>query len=227
MSSVTSTSAGGGLSREADGVVEENLVTSGLDDQRRQAGQVGEYGADEAESGVLSRRIVGDSGLEVFSAEQRVDLALGFHGRPGQGEVGIRRHDESRGRQGEPAIAGVHQGGDGESTTGGLAREGDVRRGDAVMQEGFISHKSVVNRCRIRVLGGEPVVDGDDLGVRPPADLRGQVSGEEGVPHHVHAAVEIQNNVVRFDSVDGDLGGWDAAQCGGGHGHVGGQWLRR
>ena len=34
---------GGGLSREAEGVVEENLVSSGLDDQGRQAGQVGEY----------------------------------------------------------------------------------------------------------------------------------------------------------------------------------------
>jgi len=31
------------LSREADGVVEENLVTSGLDDQGRQAGQAGGY----------------------------------------------------------------------------------------------------------------------------------------------------------------------------------------
>jgi hypothetical protein len=96
-----------------------------------------------------------------------------------------------------------------------------------VVQEGFIGRKSVVNRCRIRMLGGEPVVDRDDLGVRPPADLRGQVSGEEGVPHHVHAAVEVENNVARFDSVDCDLGGWDAAQCGRGHGHVGGQRLRR
>jgi hypothetical protein len=57
---------GGGLSCQAEGVVEENLVSSGLDDQGRQAGQVGEYGADEAKSGVLSRRIVGDSGLEGF-----------------------------------------------------------------------------------------------------------------------------------------------------------------
>ena len=79
-------------------------------------------------------------------------------------------------------IAGVDQGGDGEPAAGGLSREGDVRRGDAVVQEGFVGRKSVVDRCRIRVLGGEPVVDGDDLGVRPPADLRGQVSGEEGVP---------------------------------------------
>jgi hypothetical protein len=56
---------GGGLSREANGVVEQNLVTSGLDDQGRQAGQVGEYGADEAKSGVLSRYVVRDSGLVV------------------------------------------------------------------------------------------------------------------------------------------------------------------
>src|SRR5438128_10881040 len=64
---------GGGLLREADGVVEENLVSSGLDDQGRQAGQIGEYRADEAKSGVSSRRIVGDSGLKEFSAHQRVD----------------------------------------------------------------------------------------------------------------------------------------------------------
>src|SRR3954468_23416194 len=62
----------GGLLREADGVVEENLVTSGLDDQGRQAGQIGEYRADEAKSGVSSRGVVGDSGLEAFSAHQRV-----------------------------------------------------------------------------------------------------------------------------------------------------------
>ena len=81
---------GGGLPREADGVVEENLVRSRLNDQGRQAGQVGEDRADEAKSGVLSRRVVGDPGLEVLPAEQRVGLALGVHGRPGQGEVRVR-----------------------------------------------------------------------------------------------------------------------------------------
>jgi len=80
----------GGLPREADGVIEQNLVTSGLDDQRRQAGQVGKYGADEAESGVLSRHVVGDSGLEGLETEQRVDVTLGFHGRPGEGEIDVR-----------------------------------------------------------------------------------------------------------------------------------------
>src|SRR3954447_844367 len=69
---------GGGLSREADGVVEENLVTSGLDDQGRQAGQAGEDGADEAKTGILPRRVVGDASLERFPAEQRIDLAPGL-----------------------------------------------------------------------------------------------------------------------------------------------------
>jgi hypothetical protein len=85
----------------------------------------------------------------------------------------------------------------------------------------------VVDRGRVRVLGGETVVDGDDLGARPPADLGGQVSGKEGVPDDVHAAVEVKNNVARFDAVDRDLGGRDAAQRGCGHGHVDRQRLRR
>jgi hypothetical protein len=67
-------------------------------------------------------------------------------------------------------------------------------------------------RRRIPVLGGEPVVDGDDPGLRPPADLRGQLGGQEGVPDHVHAAVEVQHHVARVDSLDSDLGGRDSAQ---------------
>ena len=39
--------------------------------------------------------------------------------------------------------------------------------------------------------------------------------------------MEVENDVARFDPVDCDLGGWDAAQCGCGHGHIDGQRLRR
>ena len=79
-------------------------------------------------------------------------------------------------------IAGVDQGGDGEAAAGGLAREGDVRRGGAGLQEGLVGGQSVVDRGRVRVLGGEPVVDGDDLGAGPPADLRGQAGGGKASP---------------------------------------------
>jgi hypothetical protein len=78
----------GSLSRKADGIVEQHLVCAGLDHQVRQARQVGE--ADQARSGSMSRRIVGDAGSQAFPAEQRVDLASRLHGRPGQGEIDVR-----------------------------------------------------------------------------------------------------------------------------------------
>ena len=46
-------------------------------------------------------------------------------------------------------------------------------------------------------------------------------------PHHIHAGVEVENYVASFDSLDRDLGGRNVAQCGCGHGDLGGQRLRR
>jgi hypothetical protein len=95
------------------------------------------------------------------------------------------------------------------------------------VEERLVGRESVVDCCRIRVLGREPVVDRAGPGLRPPADLRGQVGGEGGVPHHVHARVEVENHVARLDAVDRDLGGRHAAQRALGHGHVRWQGLRR
>jgi len=39
--------------------------------------------------------------------------------------------------------------------------------------------------------------------------------------------VEVRDDMAGFASGDGDLGGRNAAECGGGHGHVGRQRLRR
>jgi len=124
-------------------------------------------------------------------------------------------------------VASIDEGRDGEAATGGLSREGDVRRSGAVVEEGFVRRKSVVDRCRIRVLGSEPVVDGDDLGAGTPTDLRGQVGDEERVSHHVHATVEVENDVARVDSTNGDLGGRNAAQRACGHGDPGRERLCR
>ena len=49
-------------------------------------------------------------------------------------------------------------------------------------QEGLVGRESVVDRRRVGVFGGEPVVDGDDLGARPPADLRGQAAAGRRPP---------------------------------------------
>jgi hypothetical protein len=178
-----------------------------------------------ANIGLIS--VVADAGLEELPAEQRVGLAFGIHGRPGQGEIGVGRHGEGRGWQGQTVISGVDQGGDGKPAASGFPREGDVRRGGPVLQQSFVGRKGVVDSRRIRMFWGEPVVDGDDLGAGPPADLRAEVSNTEGVTQYIDAAMEVKNNIARFDSVDSDLGGWDATQCACGHGHTGGQRLRR
>jgi hypothetical protein len=60
----------GGAPGEAERVVEENLVRPGLDDQVRQAGQVGEQRTDQREGGVLARCVVRDAGGEELPAEQ-------------------------------------------------------------------------------------------------------------------------------------------------------------
>ncbi len=93
-------------------------------------------------------------------------------------------------------IAGVDQGGDGEAAAGGFAREGDVRWGDAVVQEGLVGREGVVDRGWVGVLGGEPVVDRDDRGAGPPPDLRGEAGGLECVSEDVDAAVEVQDDVA-------------------------------
>jgi hypothetical protein len=58
-------------------------------------------------------------------------------------------------------VAGVEEGGDGEAAAGGLAGEGDVRRGGAGVQEGLVGGQGVVDGGGVGVLGGQAVVDGD------------------------------------------------------------------
>ena len=114
----------------------------------------------------MIRGVVGDPGLQVSPAQQRVDLVLRLLAR-------ARR--------------------------GGLPREGDVRRGCAVFQEGFAGCNSVVDRCRIRVLGGEPAI-GDDLGAcrRPICEARS--AARKVSPQYAHAAHGStgQDGEVRF-----------------------------
>ena len=108
-------------------------------------------------------------------------------------------------------IACADQRGDHKPAASRLSREHDVRGVDATFQKGLVRRERVVDRCRVRVLRSESIVDGDDLGTHSPTDLRGQASGQEGVPDDVHATVEVENNVARLDSRDRDLGGRNAA----------------
>jgi hypothetical protein len=75
-------------------------------------------------------------------------------------------------------VAGVDHGGDGEPAAGGFAREGDVRRGGAVVEEGLVGGEGVVDRG-----GGDGDVGGQRLGgyqlaEQPPLLADADVGGE-------------------------------------------------
>jgi len=55
--------------------------------------------------------------------------------------------------------------------TGAFSCEDDVRRSGAALEETLVRRERVVDCCRVRVFGGEAVVDGDGLGVDPSADF--------------------------------------------------------
>ena len=127
--------------------------------------------------------------------------------------------------QRKTVLASIDEGRDGEPSTGGFPSEDDVRRVRIAAQERFVGRQRIVDRGRIRMLGREPVIDRDDLGAGPLTDLRGQVGSEERVSQHVHATVEVHDDMAGFDPVDRDLGRSDAAECAFGHVHIGGQRL--
>src|SRR5262249_59339794 len=60
--------------------------------------------------------------------------------------------------------------------------EGGAGGGGAAGEEGLGGGGGVVARGGVGVLGGEPVVHGDDLGAGPPADLRGQAAAWTASP---------------------------------------------
>jgi len=60
------------LAREAGGVVEEHLVRSGLDQQRRESGEVGEDGADQGVGWVCASQVVRGPGTDGLGADGTV-----------------------------------------------------------------------------------------------------------------------------------------------------------
>jgi hypothetical protein len=67
--------------RETDSVVEENLVSSALDQQSWEADQIREYRADEAETSILSRRVIRQPRPTIMAGLTRAWRKTGHSGR--------------------------------------------------------------------------------------------------------------------------------------------------
>jgi hypothetical protein len=87
-------------------VVEEHLVGADLDQQGRQAGQVGRHRrAEQRVAAVLADDVEAAHPVEGRPFEQGIRFRLGHHAHPGSRRVHARRERDDRRRHGEPGVA--------------------------------------------------------------------------------------------------------------------------
>jgi hypothetical protein len=140
--------------REPDGVVKEELVRPGLDQQRRQAAQVGEHRADQRIRRIGGAHVVLYPDREGVRAESRVGGGLGRHAVSAERQVRVRGEQDAGGRHREVLLARGDQQGRCQAGAGGLAGYGDLHRARASgAAEGAVGGQGVVERGRERVLG--------------------------------------------------------------------------
>jgi hypothetical protein len=106
---------------------------------------------------------------------------------------------------------GREQGGHRQPASRRLAREHDATRVHALPEQSLIGRASVVDRGRIRVFGGEPVVESDGPDARTPDEVTHQRDGRRRRADDVDTAMEVQHDVIGLGARDGDLDAADAA----------------
>jgi hypothetical protein len=203
---------GRGASGECDGVVEQALVRAGLDEQRREAVEVAEEGADERVGAGVPTRVLPGAQFERRAVEDRIEVGLGVDARAGEGEVRPRGHHERGGGHRQARSSGGQEGGEGEPSAGGLPRDGQP--GWPVGVEcGSVGVESVGECCGERVLRCEAVVHGQDGDAGAGGDLARQSDGLGRGPDRVPATVEVQHGrPVRLRRSGGDADGRRAAE---------------
>ena len=98
---------GAGARHQPPRVVQQQLVLAHLDEERRQAAQVGVERRGEGVAGVSVTQLLARLEVEPLGREARVDAGLGAHRLAGAGEIGPRRDAGQRGREGQAGVPGA------------------------------------------------------------------------------------------------------------------------
>ena len=155
---------------ESGRVRQQHFVHPGLDQHRRQAGEVGE---ERRHARVVERNVAGvDASClgDLGAVDHRIGSGPGDHGLARAGEVGPRRHQVRRRRQRVAGLAERHEGRQRRTAAGRVAGDRHDRRIDVGDQRTVRRH-TVVDRCRIHVFGCEPVLDHGGRGRRSPRQV--------------------------------------------------------
>jgi len=90
--------------------VEQDLIRSGLDQQRRQAGQAAVDRAHCRVAGIRAAQVVAGPDADGIGSDDRVDIGLGLDAVPGAGQVGPRGHLDRGCRLGQAGARDGRQG---------------------------------------------------------------------------------------------------------------------
>ena len=186
---------GASLFGEARRVVQQRLGVADLQQQRRQAAEVG------MQRGGQRTLRVGVAQIELRHAEQPFFLHHGIdrgarrHGFPGAFHVHPRGDADTRGRQRLAGVAQGEQRRNRQPAPSRVAGDGDVAWADALGEQPTIRGHSVVHRCRKGMLGCQAVVERQYAGAGGLRQAAGHVAVRTRGTHHVAAAVHVQDDL--------------------------------
>ena len=198
---------------DAARIVEQDLAVAGLDQQRRQTGQVGIDRGGQGMGGRGVAQVVPRGRPDPGAEEQRVDGVVFDQAGARRRKVGPgRKQHRPRwqgvgwlgvsllgvgwlgvGWHGVRRVAEAKQQGEREAAASRVAGEHDVRCRGAGVDQRAIGRHCIIERGWKRVFGRQAVVEGKQARVAPGGQPRGDRPMRAGRHRDIGAAVEIQD----------------------------------
>lgn len=195
---------------DPDRIVEQDFAVAGQQQDRRQAGEVGEDRRGKGVAMVVPAEVCGGEHAERAFRDDRVGVPVGGDAFSGCREIGEGRHRDGDRRQRGAAVAGVDQDGHRQATAGGITADGRVL-GSVFGDQGVYHGRRVLECGGKRMFRSEPVVGQDDGGPERPGQGCGGVAVSVCGAHDVTATMEPDKDVVVDRGSGQDAQGLDAA----------------
>ena len=179
---------------QAQRILQKNLVVAHLNQRGRKGGKIAVQGRIFPLGPVRPGGVGLPHRADVVFGEHGVGLAPGFIGLAGGGHVrpGGEQHQLAR----QPAALGPqpHHQLQRHVAAGGIARQHHIRRAPALMHQVVPGLFRVLQRRRVGVLRGQPVLEGQHRAAGALGQLCRQRPGVAQIAGGVAAAVAVQND---------------------------------
>ena len=151
-------------------IIEQGLGLAYLDQQRRQAFQVGIERRGERRTRIFACQIGRSHPDQTLVLNDRIDRCPGGHRLADPFQIDPRRKANAGARHRQLGVANRDQRGDSQAAAGGITRHGDPVRGlKSLRQQPAIGRNGVFNRGWKRMFRGEAIVEAEHAGAETRA----------------------------------------------------------